>query len=553
MLTQLKISNFAIVKSLELNYAEGLTVITGETGAGKSIMVDALALALGDRTDPDIVRHGEKRAEVVATFDCGANPDAQNWLEAHELDRDGECILRRTIGAEGRSRAYINGTPTTAQSLKALSEFMVNIHGQHEHQTLLQRDTQRNLLDHFASLQAQVLKLKQRFKEWQDSRLALQELKEKSRQFTERHELLSYHVKELDELALQEGELNQMEQEHRRLANVEQIQQSSHSALQFLKENEQGNAQQLLHAAKRELNNIPPGDTSLATLQGLLESISVQLEEATYDLDDYLSNLENNPERLQFLDERIGLCHQLARKHRLPVQELKSLHLDLKQELKELSGCDGRIQSLMDEAQEQQARYHKLAQSISKARTKFAIQLEHAINKRLTELGMAGAALAVSISKQHEQASAHGYEQVEFLVCTNPGQPPKALNKVASGGELSRISLAIQAICAEKYATPTLIFDEVDVGIGGTTANVVGQMLRKLGGSAQVLCVTHQAQVASQAHHHYSVRKVSDGNNIRTEVIKLDGNEKVAEIARMFGGDAASPESLEHAKAMLEA
>ena len=344
-----------------------------------------------------------------------------------------------------------------------------------------------------------------------------------------------------------------MEQEHRRLANVEQTQQSSHSALQFLTENEQGNAHQLLQAAKRELNNIPPGDTSLATLQGLLESISVQLKEASDDLDSYLSNLENNPERLQFLDERIGLCHQLARKHRLPVQELSKLHLKLKQELEELSGCDDRIQSLMDEEQEQQARYHKLAQSISKTRTKFAVQLEHAINKRLAELGMAGATLAVSINKQHEQARAHGYEQIEFLVSTNPGQAPKALNKVASGGELSRISLAIQAICAEKYATPTLIFDEVDVGIGGTTANVVGQMLRKLGESAQVLCITHQAQVASQAHHHYSVRKVSEGNNIRTEVIKLDGDEKVAEIARMLGGDAASPESLEHAKAMLEA
>jgi DNA repair protein RecN (Recombination protein N) len=551
MLTQLKISDFAIVKSLELNYGKGLTVITGETGAGKSIMVDALALALGGRTDPGIVRHGETRAEVVAAFRCDANPGAQSWLEAHELDQDGECILRRTIGTEGRSRAYINGTPTTAQSLRALSELLVNIHGQHEHQTLLQRDTQRNLLDHFASLQAQVLTLKKHFKEWQDSKLALQALKEKSRQFTERHELLSYHVKELDELALQEGELEQMEQEHRRLANVEQIQQSSHDALQFLKENEQGNAQQLLHAAKRELNNIPPGDTSLATLQGLLESISVQLEEAAYDLDGYLSSLENNPERLQHLDERIGLCHQLARKHRLPVQELTKLHLALKQELEELSGCDDRIQSLMDEEQEQQARYHKLAQSISKTRNKFAVQLEHAINKRLAELGMAGASLAVSIS-QGEQASAHGYEQVEFLVSTNPGQPPKALNKVASGGELSRISLAIQAICAEKYATPTLIFDEVDVGIGGATANVVGQMLRKLGQSAQVLCVTHQAQVASQAHHHYSVRKVSEGKNIRTEVIKLDGDEKVAEIARMLGGDASSPESLEHAKAMLE-
>ncbi|MBL4607588.1 MAG: DNA repair protein RecN [Pseudomonadales bacterium] len=541
------------MKSLELNYGDGLTVITGETGAGKSIMVDALALALGGRTDPGVVRHGEKRAEVTAAFNCDSNKTAQSWLEAHELDQDGECILRRTISTEGRSRAYINGTPVTAQSLKDLSQLLVNIHGQHEHQTLLRRETQRELLDHFASLQTQVITLKVLFKAWQGSKLALQTLKDKSRQFSERHELLSYQVKELNDLALQEGELDKMEQEHQRLANVGHLQQSSFNALQLLRENEKSSAQKLLSDAKRELKNIPPGDSTLDALQGLLESVSVQLEEACCDLDSYLSGLENNPERLQYLDERIGLCHQLARKHRLPVRELTNLHLALQKELEELSGCDDRLASLMDEEQKHQSKYHKLAQTIGKTRKIFAVQLEHAINKRLAKLGMAGASLAVSIYSQREHASAHGYEQVEFLVATNPGQPPKPLNKVASGGELSRISLAIQAICAEKYATPTLIFDEVDVGIGGSTASVVGKMLRKLGDNAQVLCVTHQAQVASQAHHHYSVRKVNEGKNICTEVISLDGDDKVTEIARMLGGDAFSPESLEHARVMLEA
>ena len=553
MLSQLKISDFAIVTSLELHYDDQLSVITGETGAGKSIMVDALALALGGRTDPGIVRFGAKRAEVVATFNCEVNPAALSWLETHELDQDGECILRRTINAEGRSRAYINGTPTTAQSLKSLSEHLVNIHGQHEHQTLLQRDTQRKLLDHFASLQTQTLSLKQLYKTWQESKLALQTLKDQSRQFTERLELLSYQVKELDELALQKGELDQIDQEHQRLTNVDQIQQGCYNTLQSLKDDEQANAHQLLAAAKRELHNLPPGDSNIATLQGLLESISVQIDEACYDLEDYVSGLENNPERLRYLDDRISLCHQLARKHRLPVQDLRNLHCELKQELEEINNCDDRMQSLMDEEQERQAQYHKLAQTISASRSKFAVQLEHAINRRLGDLGMGGASLCVSLLRQRESASAHGYEQVEFLVSTNPGQAPKPLNKVASGGELSRISLAIQAICAEKYATPTLIFDEVDVGIGGTTANIVGQMLRNLGKNSQVLCVTHQAQVAARAHHHYSVQKISDGEGTHTEVVRLNSDQKVVEIARMLGGDTSSPESLGHAKAMLEA
>lgn len=553
MLTQLKISDFAIVTSLELHYDAQLTVISGETGAGKSIMVDALALALGGRTDPGIVRFGEKRAEVVATFNCEKNPRAQGWLEAHELDQDGECILRRTINAEGRSRAYINGTPTTAQSLRSLAEHLVTLHGQHEHHTLVQRDTQRNLLDHFSSLHPQTLTLKQHFKAWQNAKLALQTLKDQSRQFTERHELLSYQVKELDELALQEGELDKIDQEHQRLSNVDQIQQNGSNALQLLKENEQVNAQQLLDAAKRELASLPPGDAHASTLQNLLESISVQVEEACFDIESYLSNLENNPERLRYLDTRIGLCHQLARKHRLPVQDLRNLHLNLRRELDDIDGSDDRLQALMDEEQTLQAQYHTLAQSISEIRKKSAVKLGRAINRRLNELGMSGASVNVSLLSQRDAPSAHGYEQIEFLVTTNPGQPLKPLSKVASGGELSRIGLAIQAICAEKYATPTLIFDEVDVGIGGATANTVGQLLRGLGQNSQVLCVTHQAQVAAQAHNHYSVRKVSGKQGTHTEVIKLNNKEKVTELARMLGGDESSSASLEHAKEMLEA
>ncbi len=551
MLTQLKIKDFAIVKHLEINYSDGLSVITGETGAGKSIMVDALALALGARTESDVIRQDAQQADIIATFDCQQNLAAQQWLTAHDMYQEGECILRRTINIEGRSRAYINGIPSTMLSLRQLGQLLVNIHGQHEHQTLLQRETQRHLLDHFASHHEILNTLKQRFEQWQCCTQTLHRVTEESRYNLERTELLNYQIKELDELNLQTGELEQLEEEHRRLANVDQTHQNCHNALLLLQDNETHNAQQLIHGAIRELTQIKVSDTPLQALQTFLESITVQLEEASHDLESYLTKLESDPDRLLFLEERISLCYQLARKYRLSAHELTSHHAGLQKELEQLSHTDERLHTLIEQEKQLRAEYDTLAQTLSDARRQSALPLQNAINQCLSQLGMIDASLSIRIDTDPMQASANGYDQVEFEIITNPGQPARPLGKIVSGGELSRISLAIQVICAEKYATPTLIFDEVDVGIGGATAHIVGRLLRKLSANAQVLCVTHQAQVAAQAHHHFSVHKTSQNNSTFTEVLVLNHDNKITEIARMLGGGDLSPESLEHAKAML--
>lgn len=552
MLSQLKISHLAIVKTLELNYSEGLTVITGETGAGKSIMVDALALALGGRAEGNMVRFGEKRAEVVALFNCTDNKAALAWLKSHELNIDDQCILRRTISADGRSRAYINSTPTTIQSLKNLGELLVNIHGQHEHQTLLRCDTQRMLLDHYAKLNKPLAKLKQSFNNWAQCKSALQKLTESARHAHERSELLAYQLKELDELALQEGEIQQLELDHRRLANCDQIHQTCFQSLQLLRDNEQANAQQRLNDASRLLNDVHINDSKLESTRNFLDSISLQLEEASHDLSQYMESIENNPEQLQNLDLRISACHHLARKHRTPVEQLVEHHISLREEFGSIASTDEKCQALIIDEEKLRADYQGAAEKISAARKKAATRLEAQINDRLTALGMLDARLSVNISSNTNQASALGFDHIEFLVSTNPGQPFKPLSKVASGGELSRISLAIQVICAEKYATPTLVFDEVDVGVGGSIAEVVGRMLQRLSGKTQILCVTHQPQVASQADHHFTVSKISSKNSTQTKVIRLSEEGRVLEVARMLGGTNLTQASLDHAKVMLE-
>lgn len=551
MLTQLRIHNFALVEHLEIDFSEGLNVITGETGAGKSILIDALSLALGGRTDTDLIRQGASQADISARFDCRDNLVARTWLADHDLSQEDECIVRRTVNTDGRSRAYINSIPATAQALKQLGQLLVNIHGQHEHQSLLQRDTQRHLLDHFASHQAQVLALKNCFEQWQSCQQALQQIEANHQQQTERSELLNYQLKELDELNLQSGELEALEAEQRKLANMDQLRQHCQQALQLLRNNDKLNALQLAHAAARELSQVKQADKPFETLQSFLASVSVQLEELSHDLAAYLDSLESQPERLQFLDERIKRSYQLARKYRIAAHELPAHQALLQNELAQLCNSDQQRQVLSAEEQKRFAEYNKRAEALSESRRKNAIPLAKAINQSLAQLGMANASLQIKIDSKPAQACALGYDQVEFEISTNPGQPAKALSKIVSGGELSRISLAIQVICAEKYATPTLIFDEVDVGIGGSTALVVGRLLRKLGQTAQVLCVTHQAQVAAQAHQHYSVLKISQNNSTATEVLSLNYDNKITEIARMLGGGELSPASLEHAKAML--
>ncbi|MFP5440232.1 MAG: DNA repair protein RecN [Gammaproteobacteria bacterium] len=552
MLSALSISHYAIVDALELEFGPGLTVVTGETGAGKSIMIDALALALGDRADAGAVRPGADRADITATFDLARLPAALAWLGERELDAGSDCILRRTVGSDGRSRAFINGKPSTLADLKALGELLIDIHGQHEHQSLLRRDTHRQSLDEYGGLAAQAKTVAAAFREFRDKRDELSALEQAVNDRDARRDLLKFQVEELDRLGLKAGEPEALEIEHKRLANTDSLRAACEQAFALVYEHEDGAARDRLERARYALEGME--DAELARASELLASAIIHVEEAADALRHYTDRLEADPQRLQEIDNRLSSCFQLARKHRCTPGELPALHEKLKAELDKLDNRDTHRAALEKDVAAKRSAFLDAARKLGDARRKAAKKLEKDVSAQLAALGMAGGRFEVAFTAlgDHE-ANAGGVDAIEFLVSLNPGQPPKPLAKVASGGELSRISLAIQVICAEKSTIPTLIFDEVDVGIGGATAEVVGKLLRRLGDRGQVLCVTHLAQVAACGHQHLRVEKRSDGKQTASAVIALKQKERVQEIARMAGGLTITPEALKHAEAMLAA
>lgn len=552
MLSALSISHYAIVDALELEFAAGLTVVTGETGAGKSIMIDALSLALGDRADAGAVRPGAERADIVAAFDVSRLAAAQEWLADRELAADGDCILRRTVGNDGRSRAFINGKPSTLADLKALGELLVDIHGQHEHQSLMRRDTHRQSLDEYAGLGAQAKAVAAAFREFREKRDALATLEQAVSDRDARRDLLKFQVEELDRLALKTGEPEALEAEHKRLANIDTLREACEQAFSLVYEHEDGAARDRLEKARYALDGMD--DAELKRASELLASAIIHVEEAADALRHYNDRLEADPERLQEIDNRLSLCFQLARKHRCTANDLPALHEKLKSELDALDNHDTHRAALERDVETKRVAFLDAARKLGDARRKAAKKLEKDVDGQLALLGMAGGRFEVAFASLGEkEANAGGLDNIEFLVSLNAGQPPKPLTKVASGGELSRISLAIQVICAEKSTIPTLIFDEVDVGIGGGTAEVVGKLLRRLGDRGQVLCVTHLAQVAACGHQHLRVEKRSDGKQTASAVVALQKKERVQEIARMAGGLTITPEALKHAEAMLAA
>ncbi len=553
MLTHIQIRDFAIVQELELTLDKGMTVLTGETGAGKSILVDALGLVLGDRADSDIIRHGAERAELSVSFDIKDAPAARQWLEEQALDADGECHIRRVIARDGRSKGFINGRPLPLQSLRELGELLVDIHGQHEHQSLLRRDAQRQLLDDYAGHGTLVDEVAQDYRHWKNLNKELEELRRAAGERQAQLDLLRYQVRELETLGLGKDEVTELEAEHGRLANAEQLLEVCRNALVWLYEDEETSADSLLGRTLSELSALRHIDERLATACELLESTQIQVRESVDELRRYSDHVELDPERLQWVEQRLATIHDLSRKHRVAPEELYSLLEKLQYDLSSLENADVRFGELEKEVEAAAQTYRERACRLSESRAKAAKELAKGITGIMQQLGMPGGRFEVTLEPlDPEQFSATGMDRIELLVSANPGHPLRPLQKVASGGELSRISLAIQVITARSGRIPTLVFDEVDVGIGGGVAEIVGRQLHTLAKSRQVLCVTHLPQVAAQAHHHLQVSKQSTRNTTQTGIRGLSPTERVQEIARMLGGVEITEQTVAHAREMIQ-
>ncbi len=552
MLVHLSVHNYAIVEHLDLELKRGMSVISGETGAGKSIMLDALGLTLGDRADSSVVRIGADKADILASFDLDDIPDARAWLAERDMDSEGPCILRRVITAEGRSRGYINGTPCPQGDLKALGELLIDIHSQHEHQSLLKTDTHRRLLDEYSGSQDLARQVQLAAQRWRQTRQTLERLSNSSDEQRARHQLLSYQLEELENLALGEHELEQLEQEHKNLANAEQLLGACRQVMELCSESDAGNVLSALTSSLQRLTAFQNQPQALSEAVNLLASAQIQVEEAIGELNRFVDHFDADPERQQMLEERLDTIYTLARKHRVQPSELPNLHQQLLEELEGLNADDEAVERLGEELAAYARHYEEKAGELSCNRQAAAEELASAVEAEIQRLGMPGGRFSVQLKPAAEgEYTPYGLEQVEFLVSANPRQPLRPLAKVASGGELSRISLAIQVITAQTSRVPTLVFDEVDVGIGGPTAEIVGQLLRRLGERGQVLTVTHLPQVAAQGHHHLFVHKARDTDETRTAVTELDQAGRVEEIARMLGGVDLTEQSLAHARQMV--
>ena len=550
MLASIQIKNFALIEQLELDFQTGMTVITGETGAGKSIVIDALGLALGERADAAMIRFGAEKADISASFTIAAESLANQWLAEQELDDGNECILRRVIAKEGRSRCFINGRSATLSMLRELGDLLVDIHGQHAHQSLLKPQQQLLLLDELNDDNASLQQVKSLAAEHRKVASQLRELHQDTSQRQERSELLAYQLRELEALSLSESSIQQLEQEHARASNMQQLTQSTQQALNDIFDQEPGLFGQLLHF-QEQFKTLSEKDPALTAAYELLLSTNSNLEEVKSELRHYQDSLDMDPEQLNELDERLTTLFDLARKHQVDMAELPTTEHQIRDELTQLEQASENTEELEQRLKQIEQEYQQAADKLTHQRTRIAKQLSADVTKRMQSLGMDGGKLTIQLQPHNEKFSRHGNEQVAFLVTANPGQPLQPLAKVASGGELSRISLAIQVITAEKRVTPCLIFDEVDVGIGGQTADIVGRMLENISQHAQVICVTHQAQVAARGTHHLRAIKTRHKNATETEMASLASQLRIEEIARMVGGQDITDSTLQHAKELL--
>lgn len=552
MLLSINISNYTLVESLEIEFAQGTTAITGETGAGKSLVLDALRMALGDRADTDTIRHGKERAEITATFDINTIEAAKTWLDANDFNSDENCILRRIYTREGRSRGYINGQPSSMSQLQELGDMLTDIHSQHEHQSLLRKETHRRLLDEYANAEDLATKVASEYSAWHKVHIDLTNLLQRSDELDDRKDLLNFQVNELQQIDLTAKHLEQLEREQKTLANAEQIVQDSHNLLAICEQAEGFNLRDSLNKALSILANIEYKPDALKITEELLQGGLIQIEEAINEISHHIDRFEADPQRLQIVEEQLSAIFQLSRKHRVNPDQLETTLQTLEAELKNLIGGSENINALEEKLADLASSYEKSAKQLSSKRKAASKAMSKDINRQLQKLSMEGAELLVQLSPvNNSEYRSRGLEETEFLLATNPGQPHKMLAKIASGGELSRVSLAIQIVAASHSTMPTLVFDEVDVGIGGSTADIVGQLIKQLGERGQVISVTHQPQVAAHAHHHYRASKVIEDNSAESLMAPLNQQQRVEELARMLGGAKVTKQTLSHASELL--
>ncbi|MGV7092249.1 DNA repair protein RecN [Siccibacter turicensis] len=553
MLAQLTISNFAIVRELEIDFHAGMTAITGETGAGKSIAIDALGLCLGGRADADMVRPGAGRADLCARFSLKDTPAALRWLEQNQLDDGRECLLRRVISSDGRSRGFINGTAVPLSQLRELGQLLIQIHGQHAYQLLLKPDHQKALLDGYAGEHTLTQQMAAAYREWHQSCRALAQHQQLSQERAARAELLAYQLKELNEFNPLPGEFEQIDEEYKRLANSGQLLSTSQQALNALADGEDSNVQSQLYSVRNLVTELVGMDDKLSGVLTMLEEAAIQISEASDELRHYCERLDLDPNRLYELEQRLSRQITLARKHHIAPEALPAFHAALLDEQQQMDNQSDTLEALTQAVSVQHQQALAIAGQLHAARVKYAAELSELITDSIHSLSMPHGQLLIQVEFDEHHLTAEGADRIDFRVSTNPGQPLQALSKVASGGELSRIALAIQVITARKMETPALIFDEVDVGISGPTAAVVGRLLRQLGESTQVMCVTHLPQVAGCGHQHFFVSKETDGAMTETHMQPLDKRARLQELARLLGGSEVTRNTLANAKELLAA
>ena len=555
MLTQLTINNFAIVRQLEIELAKGMSVITGETGAGKSIAIDALGLCLGQRIETSMVREGQERAEICATFFIEPTNPAYQWLQEQELqdpDNPSDCILRRVINADGRSKAFINSTPVSASQLKEIGQYLIHINGQHASQLLLKNDYQLQLVDSFAHHHDLLAQMREDYREWKNLQTQVKTFQQKVAENEAKKQLLQYQVEELDEFALRPNEYLELEEDQRRLSNSEQLTQLSQSALQLLSENETVSIDSMLYRATQYIDELSELDSRYASVQTMLNDALIQVQEATSEVQHLASHIEQDPMLLQEIEQRLGQALQLARKHNVKPEELVEWHQKLKAELTALLDFSESEERLILEEKVAFEKMQHTAKQLHESRSQAAEKLAQQVTHSIKGLAMENAEFFIEVNSDLTKVTANGADNIVFTLRSNLGQQAQPLAKVASGGELSRISLAIQVLTSDQSAIPTLIFDEVDVGISGKTASVVGKLLRQLGDKCQVLCVTHLPQVACHGHHQFNVEKFTVDDKTETKMTALSQEERVPALARLLGGSEITELALANAQEMLD-
>ena len=510
-------------------------------------------MALGDRADSSTIRQGKDRAQITASFDISTIPEAKHWLDNNDFTADDECILRRIYTTEGRSRGYINGQPCTMQQLQQLGDLLVDLHSQHEHQSLLRRNTHRKLLDEFSASTELAAKVAECFHDWQGAVKTLQDLAERSDELNARRELLEFLVEELQEFNLQPSYIQQLELEQQSLANAEQIIQDSQKLLAISDQGEAFNLRDGFNQSLSILSQLKHKPEALEEAEQLLQSGLIQVDEAVRCIEQHIDRFEANPQRLQHIEDELGLIFQLARKHRVDSHQLDEKLEELVLELEQLTAGDQNLEALKQQVDYFAAKYQKTATELSLIRQKGAVKMSQGINQQLQLLSMQGAELLIQLTPLDDNNyKSYGLEDIELMISTNPGQAHKPLAKVASGGELSRVSLAIQVVAAANSSIPTLVFDEVDVGIGGSTADIVGKLLKQLGDRGQVISVTHQPQVAAHAHQHYVVSKITADSGAESTIVSLNKTQRIEELARMLGGAKVTNQTLSHASELFD-